>query len=231
MLLLILYIHSSFDPLGRPSITAGWDHCFCTCRPYVRPHFSNLEKQNNRKQCSLLARLWAGRVDHWWQLSCDCLCSHSLVVFMYLNINIYIILPYDYQKFCNPGTWFFFPIICMYTMKYVIHILNTVDHGTEGVLPQDLERQVHFTKSFRRCPGPGLSSDGACAHYGLGGSDFEAVELAEDDPGQEVRLPWCRTSLYIQSAFRAGLVTGRFTCGRLRLLRWPRFHYQMLGYA
>ena len=25
----------SFDPLGRPTVTAGSDHCFCTCRTYV----------------------------------------------------------------------------------------------------------------------------------------------------------------------------------------------------
>ena len=24
------------DPLGRPTVTAGRDNCFCTCRPYVR---------------------------------------------------------------------------------------------------------------------------------------------------------------------------------------------------
>ena len=29
-----------FDPLGRPTVTAGSDNCFCTCRPYVRPHIS-----------------------------------------------------------------------------------------------------------------------------------------------------------------------------------------------
>ena len=45
---------SIFDPLGQPEVAAGRDHCF----PSVRPHFSNLAKQNNRKQCSLLARLW-----------------------------------------------------------------------------------------------------------------------------------------------------------------------------
>ena len=28
------------DPLGRPTVTAGSDHCFHTCCPYVRPHFS-----------------------------------------------------------------------------------------------------------------------------------------------------------------------------------------------
>ena len=36
------------DPLGRPTVTAGRDHCFCTCRPYV-PTFQNLAKQNETK--------------------------------------------------------------------------------------------------------------------------------------------------------------------------------------
>ena len=49
---------SDFDPLGQPKVTAGRGHCFWTCCPYVHPHFSNLEKQNNRKQCSLQAWLW-----------------------------------------------------------------------------------------------------------------------------------------------------------------------------
>ena len=46
------------DLLGQPKVTAGSDHCFRTCCPSVLPHFSNLAKQNNRKQWSLLARLW-----------------------------------------------------------------------------------------------------------------------------------------------------------------------------
>ena len=38
------------------AVTAGRDHCFCTCRPSV-PTFQN--KTNfKRKQCSLLERLW-----------------------------------------------------------------------------------------------------------------------------------------------------------------------------
>ena len=32
------------DPRGRPTVTAGSDHCFCTCRPSVRPHFSKQNK-------------------------------------------------------------------------------------------------------------------------------------------------------------------------------------------
>ena len=40
------------DPLGQAKVTAGFAH---VVRSSVRPHFSNLEKQNNRKQCSLLA--------------------------------------------------------------------------------------------------------------------------------------------------------------------------------
>ena len=41
-------ISISIDPLGRPTATAGRDHCFCTCRPFVRPsvrpHFSKQNK-------------------------------------------------------------------------------------------------------------------------------------------------------------------------------------------
>ena len=39
-----------FDPLGRPAVTAGSDHCFRTCCPSVHPSvptFHNLAKQNN----------------------------------------------------------------------------------------------------------------------------------------------------------------------------------------
>ena len=52
------------DPLGQPKVTPGRYHCFRTCCSSeclsVRSgnHFSNLEKQNNRKQWSLLACLW-----------------------------------------------------------------------------------------------------------------------------------------------------------------------------
>ena len=35
-------------PLGRPTVTAGRDNCFCTCRPSV-PTFHNLAKQNEAK--------------------------------------------------------------------------------------------------------------------------------------------------------------------------------------
>ena len=32
------------DPRGRPTVTVGSDHCFCTRRPSVRPHFSKQNK-------------------------------------------------------------------------------------------------------------------------------------------------------------------------------------------
>ena len=38
----------SFDPLGRPTIPAGSDHCFATCCPYVRP--SPLYKSSKTKR-------------------------------------------------------------------------------------------------------------------------------------------------------------------------------------
>ena len=48
---------TSFDPLGRQTVTAGRDHYFHTCCPYVRA--SPLFKPSKTKQqWSLLARLW-----------------------------------------------------------------------------------------------------------------------------------------------------------------------------
>ena len=53
-------IETSIDPLGRPSVTVGRDHCFHTCRP---SHFSKSSKtkqsENNVLYCGV------GRVDHW----------------------------------------------------------------------------------------------------------------------------------------------------------------------
>ena len=43
------YFSFEIDPLGQPTVTAGSDHCFCTCCPSVRPHFSNLAKQKLQK--------------------------------------------------------------------------------------------------------------------------------------------------------------------------------------
>ena len=50
-------IHSA-NPKSRPVGTIVFGHVRPSVRTYVRPNFSNLEKQNNRKQCSLLAWLW-----------------------------------------------------------------------------------------------------------------------------------------------------------------------------
>ena len=37
------------DTLGRPTVMAGRDHCFCTCHPSIHPTFQNLAKQNKVK--------------------------------------------------------------------------------------------------------------------------------------------------------------------------------------
>ena len=56
------------DPRGRPTVTAGSDHCFHTCCPsvcpYVRPHFSNLAIQNKENNDHNLQDSGSGRVDH-----------------------------------------------------------------------------------------------------------------------------------------------------------------------
>ena len=57
------------DPLGRPTVTAGSDHCFCTCHPFVRPSFPTF--QNIQAKTMFAWRdCGSGRVDHWWHLSC-----------------------------------------------------------------------------------------------------------------------------------------------------------------
>ena len=63
------------DPLGRPTVTDGSDHCFCTCRLLVRlsirlsvPTFQNKtnSSKNNDRYCRDCG---SGRVDYWWHLS------------------------------------------------------------------------------------------------------------------------------------------------------------------
>ena len=62
MALVHFKLYVVFDPRGRPTVPAGSDHCFCTCRLFLRPSVrpSHFSKQNKfqAKTCSLLARLW-----------------------------------------------------------------------------------------------------------------------------------------------------------------------------
>ena len=53
----LMFLKICIDPLGQPIVTAGIIVFVYVVRTYVRvrPHFSNVAKQNNRKQCSLLA--------------------------------------------------------------------------------------------------------------------------------------------------------------------------------
>ena len=60
------------DPHGRPTVTAGSDHCFRTCCPYVRSHFSKSRKTKqilSENSVHYLRGCGSGRVDHWWYLS------------------------------------------------------------------------------------------------------------------------------------------------------------------
>ena len=58
------------DPLGRPTVTAGRDHCFCTCPPSV--HFSKSSKIKQSENNVRYRRDYgSGRVDHWCHLSCN----------------------------------------------------------------------------------------------------------------------------------------------------------------
>ena len=79
----IILIHS-----GTSTVTAGSDHCFRTCCPYVCPavHIPPLFKikLNKRnfmwKQCSLLARLWVCLSGSWHMM------TH--VLYFYVSTNL-----------------------------------------------------------------------------------------------------------------------------------------------
>ena len=58
-------VESPVDPLGQPIVMADRDYCFRTfVRPYVRPHFSNLAKQNKDINVHYWQDCGSGRVDH-----------------------------------------------------------------------------------------------------------------------------------------------------------------------
>ena len=54
-------------PRGRPTVTAGSDHCFphsAFVRPYVRPSVPTFQNEGKQDKSSLPVGLRAGRVDH-----------------------------------------------------------------------------------------------------------------------------------------------------------------------
>ena len=54
-----------FDPLGQPKVTAGRNHCFRTCCPFVRPQFSISRKTKQSENNVRYGRdCGSGRVDN-----------------------------------------------------------------------------------------------------------------------------------------------------------------------
>ena len=60
------------DPRGRPKVTADSDHCFCTCRPFIRPSpLFKTKQMSSENNVHYWRDCGSGRVDHWWHLSCN----------------------------------------------------------------------------------------------------------------------------------------------------------------
>ena len=60
------------DPLGRPTVRVGSDHCFRTCCLYV--HFSKSSKTrqiSSENNVHYWRDCGSSRVDHWFHLSCN----------------------------------------------------------------------------------------------------------------------------------------------------------------
>ena len=64
------YPTNFLDPRGRPTVTVGSDHYFCTCCLYIRlsQHFKIFQNKTKFKwkHCFLLWDCGSGRMDHWW---------------------------------------------------------------------------------------------------------------------------------------------------------------------
>ena len=52
-------IHIHIDPLGQPKVTAGRDHCFRTCCPYV-PTFQIQQNKTTENNVRYWRDYWSG---------------------------------------------------------------------------------------------------------------------------------------------------------------------------
>ena len=79
-----------FDPRGRPTVTAGSDHCFCTCR-----HFS---KQNKFKAKTMFATgETVGQAE--WIIDDTCLVIYSFTMVSTYNLSIFLL--YGQYQYTN----------------------------------------------------------------------------------------------------------------------------------
>ena len=90
------------DPRGRPTVTAGSDHCFHTWCLYVRPSPLFKMSQNKTKQISSenSDRYWRDcgsvHVDHWWHTSCH---HYSWKFVLWLGIWAFLLVIYCFFHF------------------------------------------------------------------------------------------------------------------------------------
>ena len=97
-----------FDPLGRPTVMAGRDHCFCTC-PSV-PTFQNLAKQNKDKTMFATGKT-VGQGE--WIIDDTCL--------------VYIIIKFIQIFF---GTGFYHPVLRKpFSFHIIFDMLTSCDFG------------------------------------------------------------------------------------------------------
>ena len=103
---------STFDPLGRSTITVGGDHCLHTCYPSV-PTFQNLAKQNKFQAKTMFTTgEIVGLAE--WIIDDTCLVLSPLY-FVHLKTfwsicppadKVVIIFTHDMRPFQPPSIWY-----------------------------------------------------------------------------------------------------------------------------
>ena len=77
-------IQPFFDPRGRPTVTAGSDHCLCTCYPSVPTFQNHLAKQ---KQISSVNNVHYWRVCGWAEWIID---DSTVFLFEFQTMNDFV---------------------------------------------------------------------------------------------------------------------------------------------
>ena len=122
------------DPLGQPKVTAGRDHCFSTCSPYVRTSVLTFKSRKTKQQKTMFATGVTGRVDHWWHLSCAALYLSTVLLLnteesYSHNLTATLLYMEQFWKCLKPNTKFHcdsFPIaIFMPSLNFNL-VLNNI---------------------------------------------------------------------------------------------------------
>ena len=107
------FIYSGFLIHEADHSPAGSDHYFHAECLSVRTRPSVLPKTSKSGDNHCRPRLWAGRVDHWWLLSCSCLWPGFPV---WCNAHFNVLQAEPNFRYFSTKSWH----VCLFKFKYIL---------------------------------------------------------------------------------------------------------------